>query len=358
MAPPAPADPCPSGWTCADLGNPTPPGDTTGSGGSLTLAGTGTGFGGSSDSAHYVYQSVSGNESISAQVTTQSGASAKTQDGLMMRASASPTAPMYSVYLNPGGSATVKWRVNDGIAYTHTIPLTSVTSPAYLEIVRWQDSNASPPGTYFTTLTSTDGSHLDARARLRGAINMGSGSYLAGLAATSGTTGATTPATFANVKSPRSARPPASACPNGFTCGDIGGPGVPAGNQLASNGNWTIQASGDIWSIYDEFRYAYQAFPAAAATPTGTARSAPASIRSRAAGPWMRSGVMIRSGTDPSGTVLRRVRHPAARRHRAVAQQPGRPDQPARRPGDQYPGVRRGVPVHRHRAQRRVLQRL
>ena len=33
----------------------------------------------------------------------------------MMRASASPTAPMYSVYLNPGGSATIQWRVNDGI---------------------------------------------------------------------------------------------------------------------------------------------------------------------------------------------------------------------------------------------------
>ena len=74
LSPPAPADPCPASWTCADLGNPSPPGDTTGSGGSLNLAGTGTGFGGSSDSVHYVYQSVSGNESISAQVTTQSGA--------------------------------------------------------------------------------------------------------------------------------------------------------------------------------------------------------------------------------------------------------------------------------------------
>ena len=157
LAPAPPADACPSGWTCADLGNPAPAGDTTGSGGSLTLAGTGTGFGGSSDSAHYVYQSVSGNESISAQVTTASGAAAKTQDGLMMRAGTAPTAPMYGVYLNPGGSATVKWRVNDGIAITQTVPLGSVTSPAYLKIVRWQDNNASPAGTYFSTLTSTDG---------------------------------------------------------------------------------------------------------------------------------------------------------------------------------------------------------
>ncbi len=298
MTPPAPADPCPADWTCADLGNPTPLGDTTGSGGSLSLAGTGTGFGGSSDSVHYVYQPVSGNESISAQVATVSTASAKTQDGLMMRASTSPTAPMYSVYLNPGGSATIQWRVNDGIKYSHTIPLTSVTSLAYLQIVRWQDSNASPPGTYFPTLTSTDGSTWTPVLGSAVPIDMGSGSYLAGLAATSGTTGATTPATFGSVSVAAVSSSPASACPNGFTCGDIGGPGVPAGNQLYSNGNWTMQASGDIWSVYDEFRYAYQPFPSASnANGDGTVS---AHVGSQSGGgPWMRSGVMIRSGTDP-----------------------------------------------------------
>src|SRR5260370_29832589 len=129
MAAPAPADLCPAGWTCADLGNPSHPGDTTGSGGSLNLAGTGTGFGGSSDSVHYAYQSVSGNESISAQVTTQSGAPAKTQDGLMMRASASPTAPMYSVYLNPGGSATIQWRGQPRHNDTPHTPPTPATPP-------------------------------------------------------------------------------------------------------------------------------------------------------------------------------------------------------------------------------------
>src|SRR6185437_13117823 len=105
-----------------------------------------------------------------------------------------PTAPVYSVYLNPGGSATINWRVNDGVKYSHTIPLTSVTSPAYLEIVRWQDSNASPPGTYFSTLTSTDGINWTPVLGSSVPISMGSGSYLAGLVATSGTTGATTPA--------------------------------------------------------------------------------------------------------------------------------------------------------------------
>jgi hypothetical protein len=299
LASTAPADPCPSTWTCTDLGNPMPVGDTTGSGGSLTLQGTGTGFAGSTDSAHYVYQAVSGNESISALVTTGSGAAAKTQDGLMMRASTAPTAPMYSVYLNPGGSATVKWRANDGIAYNHTIPITTSTSPAYLEIVRWQDGNASPAGTYFSTLTSTDGVNWTPVLGSSVLIDMGSGSYLAGLAATTGTTGATTPASFGGISLAAVTTAPLSACPSGFTCADIGGPGVPTGNQLVSAGNWTLQASGDIWSVYDEFRYAYQSFPASGNANGDGSVSVHVDSQS-GGGPWMRSGVMIRSGTDPS----------------------------------------------------------
>jgi outer membrane protein assembly factor BamB len=299
IAPPAPADPCPSGWTCADLGNPAPPGDTTGSGGTLTLAGTGTGFGGSSDSVHYAYQSVSGNESISAQVTTQSGAPAKTQDGLMMRASASPTAPMYSVYLNPGGSATIQWRVSDGVKYSHNIPLTSVTSPAYLKIVRYTDASASPPVTYFSTETSTDGSSWTPVLGSSVGLDFGSGSYLAGLAATTGTTGATTPATFSGVTLAAVTTAPQGICASGFTCTDIGGPGVPAGNQLYSNGTWMLQASGDIWSVYDEFRYAYQGFPSNSSAPNGDGTFSARVVSQANGGPWMRSGVMIRSGTDP-----------------------------------------------------------
>jgi outer membrane protein assembly factor BamB len=297
MAPPPPAHPCPSGWSCADLGNPTPPGDTTGSGGALTLAGAGSGFGGASDSAHYVYQSFSGNAVVSAQVTTGSGAPAKAQDGLMMRTSTAATAPMYSVYLNPGGSATIKWRLYDGIAYDHSIPLTSVTSPAYLKIVRWQDNNASPPGTYFSTLTSTNGKTWTPLLGSAVAIGMGTKSYLAGLVATAGATGVTTPATFSNASVAAVTTRPQSACPKGFSCGDIGGPGISAGNQLYKKGSWTVQAAGNIFSVYDEFRFIDQPFPASGnANGDGTVS---VRVDSQQAGgdPWERSGVMIRSGT-------------------------------------------------------------
>ncbi len=75
MTPQAPTDPCPSRWTCTDVGNPNPPGDTTTtSSTSFTLYGTGTGITGGSDSFHYVSQTVSGNQALSAQVVTQAGA--------------------------------------------------------------------------------------------------------------------------------------------------------------------------------------------------------------------------------------------------------------------------------------------
>ncbi len=218
----------------------------------------------------------------------------------MMRASASPTAPMYSVYLSPGGTAaTVQWRVSDGIQYGHNIPVPSTSSPAYLKIVRYQDTTVSPPVTYFSTLTSADGSTWTPVLGSSVALDFGSGNYLAGLAATTGTTGATTPATFANVSVAAVTSPPPSVCATGFTCADIGGPGVPAGNQIYSNGTWTVQASGDIWSVYDEFRYAYQNFPGSGGAANGDGTFSARVVSQANVGPWTRSGVMIRAGTDP-----------------------------------------------------------
>jgi hypothetical protein len=299
LMPPAPADPCPSPWTCAGIGNPVLTGDTTASGASLTLAGAGTGFGGPSDSVHYVYQSVTGNQAISAQVVTQSGAPVKAQDGLMMRANASMTAPMYSAFLNPGGSATIQWRFFDGVKTSRTIPLTGTTSPAYLEIVRYQDTRFTPPATFFSTLTSTDGTTWTPVLGSTIAIDMGSGPYLAGLAATAASTTATPTATFNSVAINPTNTPPPGICPQGFTCGDIG-TGHPAGNQVYLNGTWTMQASGTIFDVYDTYRFAYQNFPNAPANSANGDGTVSARVLSQTGGTgWMRSGVMIRSGVNP-----------------------------------------------------------
>lgn len=301
MTPQPPVHPCPATWTCTDIGNPNPPGDATATGNNVTNYGTGTGFGGTTDSLHYVYRSVSGDQSLSTQVVTQTTASTA-QDGLMMRASTAPTAPMYSVYLNPGGAATVQWRSIDGVANRKPVAIPTSTSPAYLRIIRFRDTQLTPPVTSFSTQTSTDGINWTAVLGSTVAIDMGTGPYLAGLAATIAVARVTNPATFNNVTfTVPTARPP-GICADQFVCADVGTDGQ-LGNQVVDNNNvWTMQASGsDIWSVYDTFRFGYQPFP----IDTVNSKNGDGTISARVVsqtntgGPWMKSGVMIRSGTDP-----------------------------------------------------------
>ncbi len=313
MTPPAPADPCPSGWTCSDIGNPGPPGDTTSGGaGAFTLDGTGTGIEMSgSDSFHYVYRKVSGNETLSALVSPQNGQPASAQDGIMMRASSSPAAAYYSVLLNPGGSATVQWRTYDGVPSLTNLPLPSVTPPAYVEIVRYDDTALNPAEIFFSALTSADGTNWTPVLGSTVAINMGS-SYLAGMAASSGSAGAIAPVSYSAVSLAAASTPPPGLCPADFTCNDVGTDTVP-GNQIYLSpqqsdtpaGSWTIDAGGtDIWGNYDDFRFIYQGFPLDPANSTNGDGTISARVVSQAdppGGDFMKTGVMIRSrsGTDP-----------------------------------------------------------
>ncbi len=314
LTPQAPANPCPTAWTCTDIGNPTPPGNTTStSPTTITLDGTGTGIAtgaGGTDSFHYVYQSVSGNEALAAQVVTQAGSPAGAQEGIMMRASPSPTAPYYAVTFNPGGSATISWRYYDGfLDGTSTLAMPTVTSPAYVEIVSYTDPTTGDQ--FFTTETSPDDATWTPVLGSTQAIPMGT-TYTAGLAATGGNR--ITPAVVYNdVSLGPVTNPPASICPQDFTCSDLGTNILP-GNQLyvnpaeptspASTGVWTIRASGsDIWSVYDNFRYEYENFPDDPAnSPNGDGTvSARVVSQSPSTDPWVKTGVMIRgqNGSDP-----------------------------------------------------------
>ena len=310
MTPQPPADPCPSSWTCADVGNPNPPGDTTSSGpGTFTLDGTGTGITlGSNDSFHYAYQQVTGNETLSARVVTQQGSPQAAQEGIMMRANTSITSAYYSVTLNPGGSATIQWRSYDGVPNrTGKLTLPAVTSPAYLEIVRWQDQTLNQ--TFFSTMTSADGTNWTPVLGSTQAISMGS-SYLAGLAATANAPRVAPPVVYNDVTLTAASSQPPGICAATFTCADIGTDILP-GNQVylspqqggGTAGTWTIQAGGsDIWSNFDNFRFISQSFPQDAANSANGDGTVSARVVSQAdpGSPWMKTGVMIRSGaTDP-----------------------------------------------------------
>ena len=312
MAPQPTTDPCPATWSCTDIGNPSPRGDTTSSSATaLTLYGTGTGITlGASDGLHYVYRQVSGNQTLSAQVVTTATNPPGAQEGIMMRASTSPTSPYYAVLLNPGGSATVQWRSYDGVPNrTAHLSLPSVTSPAYVRIVRWQDTRLSPARTFFSALTSTDGKTWTSVLGSTAAIDMGT-SYLSGLAATAAAPRVTPAVSYNAVAMTAASSQPPGICPSGFSCRDIGVDILP-GNQVYLSpqqtgtpaGTWDIQAGGsDIWSVYDNFRFISQSFPQDPANSKNGDGTVSARVFSQGASPtpWMKTGVMIRSSaTDP-----------------------------------------------------------
>ena len=311
LVPQAPANPCPASWTCTDIGNPNPPGNTTSSSPtSFTLYGTGTGIGQGVDSFHYVSQSVTGNQALSSQVVTQAGSPATAQEGLMMRANLSATSPYYAVLYQPGGSATLAWRYYDGfVDGGDTLALPGVTSGTYVQIDSYTDPTSGTQS--FTTQTSPDGVTWTPVLGSTQNIPMGT-TYTAGMAADAVAARVTPAVVYNAVSLAPSTTPPAGVCPTGFSCADIGTNILP-GNQdyvdpseptsSAGTGTWTIKASGsDIWSVFDNYRYEYQPFPADPANAPNGDGTVSARVVSQTGyvDGYVKTGVMIRQGsTDP-----------------------------------------------------------
>ena len=115
---------------------------------------------------------------------------------------------------------------------------------------------------------------------------------------------------FNNVTLTAASSQPPGLCPAGYTCNDVGTDILP-GNQVYLNpnqgggiaGTFTLDAGGsDIWSNYDNFRFISQSFPQDAANSSNGDGTISARVVSQAnpGGPWMKTGVMIRSSaTDP-----------------------------------------------------------
>jgi hypothetical protein len=171
---------CPSGWSCSDIGTVAPSaGGQSLSGGAWTLQGGGSDIWATSDSFHYIWQSLAADGSITARVTAQTNTSAWAKGGLMMRATTDPGSPYYGVFATPGNGVAVQWRTTQG--GTSSQLLTSGTPPVYLQISR--------SGSTFTALTSADGSTwTPVPGSTMTLPNLG-GATLSGLAVTSHNTG-------------------------------------------------------------------------------------------------------------------------------------------------------------------------
>ena len=137
-------------WSCADIGSPLPAGGqslNTGTG-TWTITAGGADITGTADQFHYVWQTLSGDGSVSAHVASQTNSSSNAKAGVMLRASTDPGAPNYAVLVSPGAGIKVQVRSVQGGTTTKLANPTG-TTPAWLKVSR--------SGNTFTAYTSTDG---------------------------------------------------------------------------------------------------------------------------------------------------------------------------------------------------------
>ena len=280
-----PANACPSGWTCGDVGNPLVVGNQSRSGTTWTISGAGTGIGqaGTTDQFHYVWTSTTGDTTVSTHITAFDATNAGAKAGLMMRASTSGNAPYYGAFLTPSNGIVVMERDTAGLP-SQTLATISGSAPAYLRIAR--------SGEAFTAYASSDGATWTPIAGSTDTLPNLGGTILAGDAVTSANPQAAASATADVLSVTGSAPAPPTVCPSGWTCADIGAP-IPAGSNYLVNGEWSVLGGGkDIWGSKDEFRYTAQTVP-------GDATISAEITSQQDTDSWAKSGIMLRAGTDP-----------------------------------------------------------
>jgi hypothetical protein len=175
--------PCPAPWTCADIGSPALAGTQSFDPGSSTwtLVGGGVDITGTADQFHFVWQSLTGDGSVSAHVITQTNSSTNAKAGVMLRASTDAGAPNYAVLVSPSVGIKVQVRSVQG-GTTVKVANPTGTVPVFLKVTR--------SGSTFTAYTSPDDTNWSLIPGSTAAINGLGGTLLAGLADNSHNAGA------------------------------------------------------------------------------------------------------------------------------------------------------------------------
>jgi RHS repeat-associated protein len=125
----------PSGWSDTDIGSPGIPGGASFDGTTWTVAGSGGANdigGGGSDQFNFASQSISGNATFIAKVTSLSDTSSIAKAGVMFRADNTASANFAAVIETPDGPQ-LRWRNSDGTP--HHTDASTTTMPMWVKVV-------------------------------------------------------------------------------------------------------------------------------------------------------------------------------------------------------------------------------
>jgi outer membrane protein assembly factor BamB len=153
------ATPCPASWTCGDFGNPALIGSQSLQGGIWTIQAGGSDIWDAWDQFHYVWQSLSGDGSMSAHILSQTKTDPSAKAGVMLRDGSGPNSAYYAVFVTPGNGIQVQYRALQGISAQYVTSISGAT-PIYVQVRRSGDTFTAYTSQNGFTWTAIDGSDI------------------------------------------------------------------------------------------------------------------------------------------------------------------------------------------------------
>jgi hypothetical protein len=237
--------PPPSPWQTADIGTNVN-GSTTYSSGTFTMTAGGSDLWSTADDFHFVYQSLTGDGEIVANVANISNPSgaAFSLAAVMMRASLTSNSAHASMMITNSGKAKFRRRLTAGGDTVSTGPSEGTTlPPRYLKLTR--------AGNVFRAFLSTDGSSWTEVSGSPETIALPSTVYVGLVALRNGSTAPNATITINNVS--------VQSTSSGWQFADVGNVGLTGSQSQTGASSWTIMAGGDdVWAGADAFRFVYQ----------------------------------------------------------------------------------------------------
>lgn len=311
----------PTPWQSTDVGAPLMAGtaDYAAADQSFYIDGSGSDIVGSKDQFHYVYQTLSGDGTITARMRYQTNSDRWAKAGLIIKQAAQAGSSYVDALITPDVSS-VTPNVNgtgctvDGclsplppvipatgngvrMQYSGSKSLTAPTLTGYNSPNKWLRLQRT--GNAFTSWESVDGQSWTKIGTTSLAMT---GPVTIGMFVTSHNVGQVSTVAFDNVQlvTPSPLPPP-------WLDGDVGSPAV-AGSANHTGGVFTVDGAGtDIWGTNDQFHYVYQPVTgngtiiARVASQSNTSSNAKAGIMFKQSTTAGSSYILI--GTAPSGQV-------------------------------------------------------
>ncbi len=178
----------PAPWQHQDIGAVAAVGSATYSGSTFTVKGSGADIWGAADEFHYVYQTLTGDGTITARVASQTNSNAWAKAGVMFRNTLAAGSMQADMIITPTSGSSFQWRATTGGTSAGANSAGPV-APYWVRLVR--------SGNNFSAYRSADGAAW-TQVGTTTAIAMGSTVYV-GLAVTSHADGTLSTVTFDNV---------------------------------------------------------------------------------------------------------------------------------------------------------------